>query len=515
VVVDHSNNDTAAVATIEDLAECTASVDAQIETVLRGVMAQRRSVLVALDYVTVLGSGVKANCWSLAEAAGHDGQGRMQGLLGAYQWDWTRLRDQLPGLAAAWIPDSPQDLIGPGIAIDETAQLKKGEATACVAPQHAGCTGTVENCVTTVFCAYVTANGQAWVDFDGYMPERWASDTPRRRAAGIPDELPFATKPQLAMNQLDRQVAAGSPAGWVAFDEVYGRSEPLRTKAAEHGLAYVGIIPCGYQIRLPSGAAIRADQAVADAVFERRSVGNGSKGPRYSDWAMTATAVAGQYLLIRRLLSRPDSYTFYLCWAPPDRPATMTYFITIAGRRWPVETTFQTGKNVFGWDQTQARTWNGICRHTALAALAQLRAAAIRNTITGSITLPADTDTDTDTDDGTSDTSTATAHDGDSDSDGDGDGDGAVSDADLQIPLGDAPVPVRAAQPCPPEIGPIKLSIAETTRLTRLAACHTKGLITRARLAFALRWSLRRRLHQARARWHHYSTRLQAVTGTG
>ena len=166
VVVDHSNNDTAAVASIEDLAECTASVDARIETVLRGVMAQRRSTEVALAYVTALAPGVKANCWSLAEAAGHDGQGRIQGLLGAYRWDWTRLRDQLPGLAAAWVPDSPQDLIGPGIAIDETAQLKKGDATACVAPQHAGCTGGVENCVTTVFCAYVTANGQAWVDFD-------------------------------------------------------------------------------------------------------------------------------------------------------------------------------------------------------------------------------------------------------------------------------------------------------------------------------------------------------------
>ena len=507
MVVDHSNNDTAAVASIGDLAECTASVDAQIETVLRGVMAQRRSTEVAVDYVTVLGSGVKANCWALAEAAGHDGQGRMQGLLGSYRWDWARLRDRLPGLAAAWIPDSPQDRIGPGIAIDETAQLKKGDATACVAPQHAGCTGTVENCVTTVFCAYVTANGQAWVDFDVYMPERWASDAARRRAAGIPDELPFATKPQLAMNQLDRQLAAGSPARWVAFDEVYGRSEPLRNKAAGHGLAYVGIIPRDYQIRLPSGATIRAEQAVADAVFECRSVGNGSKGPRYSDWAMMATAIGGQYLLIRRLLSRPDSCTFYLCWAPPDRPVTMTYFITIAGRRWPVEETFETGKDVFGWDQTQVRSRDGICRHTALAALAQLRAAAIRNTITASITLPADTDTD--------DTDTATGGDSGSGDDGGGGSDGAVSDADLQIPLGDAPVPIRGGQPCPPQIGPIKLSIAETTRLTGLAARHTNGLITRARLAFALRWSLRRRLHQARARWHHYSTRLQAVTGTG
>ena len=123
VVVDHSN-DTTALASVEDLVECTARVDARIETVLRAVMAQRRSTEVALDYVTALGSGVKANSWSLAEAAGHDGQGRMQDLLRSYRWDWVRLRDQLTGLAAASIPDPPGDLIGPGIAIDETAQLK-------------------------------------------------------------------------------------------------------------------------------------------------------------------------------------------------------------------------------------------------------------------------------------------------------------------------------------------------------------------------------------------------------
>jgi hypothetical protein len=208
---------------------------------------------------------------------------------------------------------------------------------------------------------------------------------------------------------------------------------------------------------------------------------------------MTATGIDGQYRLIRRLISRPGQLTFYLCWAPPGRPATMTFFITIAGRRWPVEETFKTGKDVYGWDQSQARTWDGICRHTALSALAQLRAAAIRGTLTGSITLPA-------------------AH-GD-DHAGSIPADGDVSDADLQIPLGDAPVPARGGQPCPPGITPVKLSIAETARLAGLARQHTAGLITRARLAFALRWSLRRRLHQAIARWHHYSARLLDA-GTG
>ena len=68
-------------------------------------------------------------------------------------------------------------------------------------------------------------------------------DLPRRRAAGIPAGLEFATKPQLAMGQLERLAAAGLPAAWAAFDEVYGRSEKLRKACARAGLAYVAIIP--------------------------------------------------------------------------------------------------------------------------------------------------------------------------------------------------------------------------------------------------------------------------------
>ena len=464
--------------------------------VLGGVMAQRRSVEVAFAYVLALSPGVRANCWSLAEAAGHEGWGRMQALLRSYAWDWKDLRAELPGLAAAWLADPEGDLIGPGIAIDETAHLKKGDATACVAPRHAGCTGKVENCVTTVFSAYVTAAGHAWAGFDVYMPERWEDDLPRRRAAGIPDDLKFATKPQLAIDQVGR-LAAVLPLAWVAADEVYGRSGDLRKACGKAGLAYVLIIPCDYQVTTAAGTVTRADAAAADAVFERRSCGTGSKGPRISDWALIATGRPRQFLLIRRLLSRPGQLTFYLCWAPEGRPATMTYFITIAGRRWPAEETFKTGKDVLGWDQSQVRTWDGICRHTALTALAQLRQAGIRNALGGGTGLaPAG----------------AVPAAGGYAAPDDGDDN---NDADLQIPLGDAPVPVRGGQPCPPRLGPIKLSVAETARLTRLAAQAAAGLITRARLAFTLRWSARRRRHQATARWHHHSARLLAAAGTG
>ena len=100
----------------------------------------------------------------------------------------------------------------------------------------------------------------AWADFDVYVPERWADDLPRRRAAGIPDNLRFATKPDLATGQLERLMAAGLPTGWAAMDEVYGRSGKLRKACEDAGLAHVAIIPCDYQVTVMTGTAVRADR---------------------------------------------------------------------------------------------------------------------------------------------------------------------------------------------------------------------------------------------------------------
>jgi len=115
---------TAAEASIEDVAEHSARADALVRAVLGLVMRQRRSTGTALDYVRALSPGTRANCWELAEAAGHEGPGRMQALLRSYKWPWEKLRRALPGLAAQCLPDDPDDLIGPGIAFDETAHLK-------------------------------------------------------------------------------------------------------------------------------------------------------------------------------------------------------------------------------------------------------------------------------------------------------------------------------------------------------------------------------------------------------
>jgi len=476
-------------ASIEDAAECGERANALVSGVLARVMRQVRSVAAAVDYVLALSRDTRANCWELAEKAGHAVPYRMQSLLRRYKWRWQDLRGELPGLAAAVMPEDPGDPIGPGLAVDETADLRKGSSTACVAPQHAGITGKVENCVTWVFTALVTACGQAWTDFDLYMPKSWAQDPDRRRKAGIPEDLAFATKPELAIEQVKRVMASGIRVLWAAADEVYGRCGDFRAALRALSLAYVVIVPCSQGIALAKDRTVRADQAIQDAVFERRSCGNGEKGPRYADWALVATADPREFLLIRRLNSRDkNQYTFYLCWAPDGRPATMTYFVTIAGRRWPVETTFRTGKDAFGWDQCQARTFSALCRHTALTALAQVRAIAVRAALAGDVVLPAAAGPPQLT------------------------GQNLKEAADLRIYTGDAPRPVTAGQPCPPGIQPVRLSAAETNRIERLARDWKAGTLTAARLAFRLRWSAWRRRHQARARWHHYSARLAALT---
>jgi Transposase DDE domain len=201
-------------------------------------------------------------------------------------------------------------------------------------------------------------------------------------------------------------------------------------------------------VTVAKGTTVRAEEAISGAVFEQRSCGNGEKGPRYADWALIGLAGPREFLLVRRLNGREkNQYTFYLCWAPDGRPATMTYFVTIAGRRWPVETTFKTGKDALGWDQSQARTFGALCRHTALTALAQIRMAAARAALAGANALPPAPAAPQTTAPATDETT--------------------VTAADLQIYPGGAPLPRTAGQPCPPGIAPVRLS--DAARLAALA----------------------------------------------
>jgi hypothetical protein len=263
----------------------------------------------------------------------------------------------------------------------------------------------------------------------------------------------------------------------------------------------VAIVPCDYQVALAKGAEkARAKDAARDAVFERRSAGNGTKGPRYGWWALLATADPGEFLLVRRMEREKNPFTYYLCHAAPGRPATLGYFVAVASRRWPAETSFKSGKDGFGWDQSQVAAWDAQNRHTLLTALAMIRVAFLRAFLAsgnaGGETPPAPCPAPEP--DGAPQPSAAGA---------------AGTSLDLHICPGADSVPAVTGLPCPPGIPPVRLSDTETARIDALTRAYTGGLLSRDRLAFHLRWSHWRRRHQARARWSHYNARLDPATG--
>lgn len=165
----------------------------------------------------------RKNGWQLAQEAGEATPDGMQRLLSPAQWDADAVRDDLVAYVKEFLAES-----GAILVIDETGFLKKGKKSAGVKRQYSATAGKRENCQIGVFVAYSTSKGHVLLDRELYLPQEWIEDWPRRREADIPDEVEFATKPELARSMLQRLWAGGLESAWVTGDEVYGGSGPLR-----------------------------------------------------------------------------------------------------------------------------------------------------------------------------------------------------------------------------------------------------------------------------------------------
>src|SRR6266487_1057740 len=141
----------------------------------------------------LLSSAERKNCWWLAEQAGHGGPQAMQRLLRTAVWDADAVRDDVRAFVAARLGDATGVLIP-----DETGFLKKGTGSAGVQRQYSGTAGRIENSQVGVFLSYTSPRGRALIDRRVYLPKSWADDPQRCAAAGVPPEVGFATKPELA-----------------------------------------------------------------------------------------------------------------------------------------------------------------------------------------------------------------------------------------------------------------------------------------------------------------------------
>ena len=157
----------------------------------------------------------RKNGWQVAEVTGEATPYGVQHLLGRAQWDTEAVRDALRDYLLAYLGESQAVLV-----IDETGCLKKGQHSAGVARQYSGTAGRMENCQIGVFLTYASTQGHALLDRERYRPKEWTNDPERCQGAGMPARRPFATKPQLARQMLQRAFDAGVPTAWVTGDSV-------------------------------------------------------------------------------------------------------------------------------------------------------------------------------------------------------------------------------------------------------------------------------------------------------
>jgi SRSO17 transposase len=352
---------------------------AEVERRLTPHFARSEAQSRALTYVAgLLSSAERKNGWQLAEITGDTTPYGVQHLLGRAIWDPDVLRDEL----RAYVLDYLADNLAIGV-IDETGFLKKGRHSAGVARQYSGTAGRVENCQIGVFLAYATRHGHTLLDRELYLPAEWTEDRERCRAAGIPDNRVFATKPALARQMLERARAGGVSLSWVTGDSVYGDDRGLRQWLEAHDQPYVLAVSGKESVWLDGRQQTISDwlAALPSDGWERLSAGAGSKGLRWYDWQHWVLADPPQvgwqrWLLVRRSIPDPTKVTAYVVYASATTPLAQQ--VQVAGMRWSVEESIQTGKGEVGLDHYEVRSWTGWYRHMTLALWAQAFLSVLR-----------------------------------------------------------------------------------------------------------------------------------------
>ena len=429
---------------------------------LPGCFARTQTWLHAGRYVAALVSGLpKRNGWTIAEQAGDRTPDRTQRLLNRAIWNTTAVMSRVRRFAVAGLDAAAGRGRRRGLrvgALDETGQQKQGASTAGVKRQYLGCAGRVANGINTVHLSYVREHiGHALIGARQWIPAEHLDDPATADRMGLPAELVFRTKGQLAIDLLTDAAADGVAFDVICGDEVYGACTPLREFCQDRRQAYVLRVASTFLLTLPSGDRLTCAQAVnllaADTRrWQVRSAGTGSKGPRWYAWALIATASDQHQLLVRRHLSSGE-LAFHYCHIPAGQTFTAAQLIRAAGLRWPVEEDFEFAKDHFGLDDCQARLHTAIARHTVLVmaalAICAVTAAQLRKR----------TDTQ-------------------------------------------APPPRTPDEPPPTDPGLIPLTVPEVKRLLAAALHYSPPP------EHTTHWRTWRRRHQARARWHHQRTRL-------
>jgi SRSO17 transposase len=289
--------------------------------------------------------------------------------------------------------------------VDESGVVKQGQDSVGVDHQYCGSVGKVANAQVGVYLGYASRKGYTLLDSQLFVPEVWfsAAYTDKRRSTELPTTLELKSKPEIALELLARAVARGYvPGRWLAADALYGNSVAFRDGVAALKLYYFTAVSCDtliwrrqvalvvppysgkgrkptkLRLKTPSNAPYRVDQLakrLPKSAWKRTTIKEGSKGPLVCDVVMVRVTEARDglpgsrlWLVIRRNVADPTDVRYYLSNAPEE--TTEAELARMLGMRWPVELTFEQGKQEVGLDAYEVRSWQGWHHHMLMVMLA-------------------------------------------------------------------------------------------------------------------------------------------------
>jgi SRSO17 transposase len=320
-----------------------------------------------------------------------------QYFLGQSPWPYLPLRAEL----ACWVNEEFGDDDGI-LIVDESGFAKCGDKSVGVARQYCGATGKIDTCQIGVFLVYASRHGHTLLDTRLYLPrEEWADDLLRRTQAGVPAEVVFRTKPELAA-ELVLGPGQALRHRWVTFDEGYGKDPVFLSRLEEAGETYIGEVPKsvrawrerpvveepgqGGKGRPRQKPRVRADQPASQTVeqiaaalparaWQRLTFRDGSKGVQQAEFARVRVIVERDdlpgpelWLVVERSLEQEPKSKYYLSNAAPETP--LLKLVQVGHTRWPVEDCFLQGKQELGLDAYEVRGWLGWHHHRTLVMLA-------------------------------------------------------------------------------------------------------------------------------------------------
>jgi len=326
----------------------------------------------------------------------------LQQFLSSYHWDDARMIERLQAKVAR-LHAHPHSI---GI-IDETSFVKKGDKTPGVQRQHCGTVGKIENCIVTVHLGYAAGDFHGLLDGDLFLPESWSNDRRRCAAAGIPDDVVYRPKTDIALELYDRARNNGVVFQWLTFDEWYGSKPPFLRALEQRGQKYVAEVHRHFTVwidtprvtdrpyrrggrgrgrttpRLVRGS--RPAQHVEDLLHQhpvlrnrpwvRYHVKDTEKGPEVWDVKHVLVNLPDEnglpsephHLVVAREVLHPDEIKFFIGHAPLETPTTT--LLLVAFSRWRIERLFEDDKGEVGLDHYEGRCWRGLKRHLALSAV--------------------------------------------------------------------------------------------------------------------------------------------------